>query len=404
MPTVSGAPAPRRSRRRLLLVAYLAFVGLGLPDAVTGVAWPSIREAFGSGQDGLGWVLSCAATGYLASSLAAGGLVRRLGVGRLLAASSALVAVALLGYATTGFWPVFLLCAVALGAGGGAIDAALNLFVAVAFGARQLNWLHAFYGVGASLGPLLMTAVLAAGWSWRWGIAAIACVLAALALAYAATRKVWSVAPGPGRGDDGPGAAMTARRAIRLPAVRLHVAAFFLLTGVEATAGQWSYTVLTEARGVPPAVAGVCVGGFWAMFTLARVAAGVVVVRFGGVRLARACAAAVVAGASLFAFAPAGAPLLGGAGLWVVGLALGPLFPGLMAETPRRLGAGAAAHAVGFQVAAAVVGAAAVPALAGALAARGVGLEAVSAALVCGSFLFLALHERIVATAGAEGR
>lgn len=404
MPTPSGAPGGRR-RFRLLLVAYLAFIGLGLPDAVTGVAWPSIRRTFGVGQDGLGLALSCAAAGYLASSLAAGGLVRRLGTGRLLAASSALVALALAGYATTDSWPVFLLCAVALGAGGGAIDAALNLFVAVAFGARQLNWLHAFYGLGAALGPLLMTAVLAAGSSWRWGNAAIACVLAALALAYLATGKVWSVAPAAGGGGGARGgAAPTARQALRLPAVWLHVAAFFLLTGVEATAGQWSYTVLTESRGVPPAVAGTCVGGFWAMFTLARVVAGVVVMRVGGVRLARASAAAAAAGALLFALSPAAAPLVGAAGLWLVGLALGPLFPGLMAETPRRLGAGAAAHAVGFQVAAAVVGAAAVPALAGAFAARGgFGLDAVGAVLVAGALLFLAAHERIVAATDGRG-
>ncbi|MBD0271568.1 MAG: MFS transporter [Acetobacteraceae bacterium] len=394
-------PESRRRSRHLLLVAYLAFVGLGLPDAVTGVAWPSIRNTFGVGQDGLGLLLSCAAAGYLASSLAAGSLVRRLGIGKLLAASSALVALALFGYAATGAWPVFLLCAFALGAGGGAIDAALNLYVAVAFGARQLNWLHAFYGVGAALGPLLMTAVLAAGWSWRWGNAAIACVLAGLALTYSATRNIWSVAQGPERGDGvAGGAPVTAGEALRRPTVRLHAATFFLLTGVEATAGQWSYTVLTEARGVSPAVAGACVGGFWALFTLARVLAGAVVLRVGAVRLARASAAGVAAGASLFAFPPAGMPLVGVAGLWLAGLALGPLFPGLMAETPRRLGTGTAAHAVGFQVAAAVVGAAVVPALAGALAGHGgLGLEAVAAVLAAGAFLLLAMHERIVAAA-----
>jgi fucose permease len=133
------------------------------------------------------------------------------------------------------------------------------------------------------------------------------------------------------------------------------------------------------------------------MFTLARVAAGVVVSRFGSVPLSRASAAGVAAGVLLFAFAPSGAPLAGAAGLWLVGFALGPLFPGLMAETPRRLGSGAATHAVGFQVAAAVVGAAAAPALAGALAARGFGLDAVPAVLVAAAVLFLALHERIVA-------
>ena len=315
------------------------------------------------------------------------------------AASSALVAAALTGYATTEHWPLFLLCAVALGAGGGAIDAALNLFVATAFGPRQLNWLHAFYGVGAALGPLLMTAVLAAGWSWRWGNAAIAAVLALLSIAYLATLRVWPSPPGradaEGRPADRP---FTARRALGLPAVRWQIAAFFTLTGAEATAGQWSYTVLTESRGVDPAVAGVCVGAFWTLFTLGRVAAGAVVVRLGSLRLSRVSAAGAVAGALLFASAPAGAPLLGAAGLCLVGLAIGPLFPGLMAETPRRAGPGAAAHAVGFQVATAVVGAAAVPAAAGALA--GVfGLEAVAAALVAATFLFAALHERIVAVA-----
>jgi fucose permease len=402
MSILSRAPGGRRRRTRLLLVAYLAFVGLGLPDAVTGVAWPSIRGTFGVEQDGLGLILSAAATGYLASSLAAGGLVRRLGIGRLLAGSSALVALALAGYATTGSWPAFLFCALALGAGGGAIDAALNLFVATAYGPRQLNWLHAFYGVGAALGPLLMTAVLAAGWSWRWGNAAIAAVIAALALAYFATRNVWSVAPGPAR-DDGGGAPLTAWRAARSPAVWMHVAAFVAIAGMEATAGQWGYTVLTEARGVSSAVAGVCVGGFWSMFTLARVLAGAVVLRLGGVRLARISAGGAVAGALLFAAAPAGAPLLGAAGLWLAGLALGPLFPGLMAETPRRVGSGAAAHAIGFQVAAAVVGAAAVPALAGAMAAR-LGLEAVAAVLLAGTVVLLALHEGIVAAAGDGGR
>lgn len=402
--SVSGSAEGGR-RSRLLLVAYLAFVGLGLPDAVTGVAWPSIRGTFGVGQDGLGLILAGAAAGYLASSLAAGELVRRLGVGRLLAASSALVALALAGYATTGLWPVFLLCAVTLGAGGGAIDAALNLFVATHFGARQLNWLHAFYGVGAALGPLLMTAVLAAGWSWRWGNALIGAVLAALALVYFATRDVWSVAPPVERaegaaGRDGP---LAAGQTLRAPGVWLHIAAFFVFAGMEGTAGQWSYTVLTEARGVRPAVAGLCVGGFWAAFTLARVLAGAVVARVGSVRLVRLCVHGVLAGAALFAFAPAAAPLLGAAGLWLAGLCLGPLFPGLMAETPRRLGAGAAAHAVGFQVAAAVAGMAAVPAAAGSLAARGLGLEAVPAALLAAAVLFVALHERIIAVADRRG-
>jgi fucose permease len=151
--------------------------------------------------------------------------------------------------------------------------------------------------------------------------------------------------------------------------------------------------VLTEARDLDPAVAGLCVGAFWTLFTLGRVAAGTVVVRLGNLRLARMATVGAVAGTLLFALAPAAAPLSGAVGLCLIGLALGPLFPGLMTETPRRLGAGAAAHAVGFQVAAAV------PALAGALSGA-LGLEIVGAVLVSAGLVFLALHERIAATTG----
>lgn len=356
-----AAPA----RLGLLLTAYLAFVGLGLPDAVTGVAWPSIRGAFDLGQSGLGVILATAGTGYLVSSACSGLVMRVLRLGDLLALSSLTVVLALAGYAATGSWPLFLACAALLGLAGGAIDAALNLFVATRFGPRQLNWLHAFYGLGASLGPLIMTAALASGWGWRAGVAAIGAALAPLTLLYAATRGAWG--PGDGR-PDAPAPADIAPRvtlagALARPAVWLQVAAFFTVTGMEATAGLWGYTLLTESRGVGTTAAGLWIAAFWAVFTLGRIAAGVVVDRVGSVRLMRLSALAAVAGSLLFAAAPT--PVAGGVGLVLVGLAVAPLFPGLMAETPRRLGDGVAAHAVGLQISGAILGVATIPALAG---------------------------------------
>lgn len=397
-PPMHGTP-PKRSRLGLLLTAYVAFIGLGLPDAVTGVAWPSMRDTFGRDQSGLGLILAAVAAGYLASSAFAGALVQRLRIGNLLVLSSLVVIAGLIGWATTPSWLLLLACAPLLGLGGGAIDAALNLYVATRFGPRQLNWLHAFYGIGATAGPLLMTAALAApGGTWRWGILTTALVLVPLAGVYAVTRRRWDAdmaesgtdpaAPNPGEAEPA-----TMVHTLRQGRVRLQIAAFFVLTGFEATAGQWSFTVMTEARGLGTALAGAWVGAFWAAFTMGRISAGFAVQRIGSVRLTRLGAVGAALGAALFALNPT--PVLGGLGLVLMGLSIAPLFPGLMAETPRRLGLGLAAHAVGFQVSGAILGVAVIPALAG-LAADAFGLQAVTVVLLAVGVVFLALNEALI--------
>ncbi len=385
----------------LLITAYVAFIGLGLPDAVTGVAWPSIREDFGQGQSGLGLILFASAAGYLLSSALAGTLLQRLSIGLLLSLSTAAVVTGLAGWVMAPSFVLLLACAPLLGLGGGAIDAALNLFVATRFGPRQLNWLHAFYGLGAALGPLLMTAALTApGGGWRLGIGVIAFLLASLALFYAVTRRAWDAGgsrpPALARDAEAAAAArrVTLGGTLRQARVWLQIAAFFLIAGLEATAGQWSFALQTEGRGLGTTAAGMLVGGFWAAFTAGRVAAGFVVERIGSVRLTRIGALLAAGGALLQALAP-GAPVLAGAGLVLMGVSVAPLFPGLMAETPRRLGAATAAHAVGFQVSGAILGAAALPALAG-LAIDHVGLEAAAWAMVVASLALVGINEALV--------
>ncbi|MDQ4077107.1 MAG: MFS transporter, partial [Chloroflexota bacterium] len=141
-----------KPRFLLLLLAYLGFISLGLPDAVLGVAWPSIRETFGLSQSGLGAILIAGSSGYFLSSFGTGSLVRRLGVGTLLAVSTALVTLSVAGYAITPFWYLFLGCALLAGLGSGAIDAGLNAYAASHFSTRHMNWLHACWGLGATLG------------------------------------------------------------------------------------------------------------------------------------------------------------------------------------------------------------------------------------------------------------
>ena len=175
----------------LILLAYLAFISLGLPDTVLGVAWPSLRDGFGISQPDIVFVLVTGVTGYFLSGLVAGGLMTKLGVGGLLTVSSGLVTLALIAYALAPTFYTFFPVAALMGLGSGAIDAGLNGYAARHFSVRHLNWLHACWGVGASLGPMIMTAAIAGGVGYRFGYASLALVLGAMGTAFLLTRRRW---------------------------------------------------------------------------------------------------------------------------------------------------------------------------------------------------------------------
>ena len=153
----------------VLLLAYVGFVSLGLPDSVIGVAWPSMRRAFGLPLDALGPYFVVATAGYFLSSFSSGRLVNRWGVGLVLAVSSLITALSLLGYALSPLWIIIVSLSFLGGLGAGAVDSGINTFAAVRFTNRHVNWLHACWGIGAATGPAIMSAVLKHGVSWRWG-------------------------------------------------------------------------------------------------------------------------------------------------------------------------------------------------------------------------------------------
>ncbi|MDY7229334.1 MFS transporter [Hyalangium rubrum] len=397
-----------RRRPALLVLAYLAFVSLGLPDSILGVAWPSLRESFALPQALLGAPLASAATTYFLSGLLAGRLMRAMGVGGLLAGSTLLVTLGVSGYASAPIFIVFLIAACIVGFGSGAIDSGLNSYAAHHFGARHMTWLHAAYSAGAALGPVIMTAMLARGAGWRAGYTVIGVALGLLAVAFVVTRRQWSngqtsapVADSHGAASVEPAqeapSASSGWSVLRSSRVWLQIVLFFVYTGVEVTAGQWSYTVLVEARGVDPTTAGAWVSFYWASLLAGRVVLGFIVERVGTVRLLRFGTVVAVMGALLFA-APGLPVWVGAIGLGVLGFALAPIFPGLMAETPRRVGATAAPHAVGFQVSAGTAGVAVVPSVAGLLGEK-LGLVAIAPWIAVCAVLLLLLHEGLIAKA-----
>jgi fucose permease len=312
----------------------------------------------------MGAVLTSGVTGYFISGVVAGRAAAALGVGGVLATSSGLVTLGLVGFALAPSWPAFAACAVVVGLGSGAVDATLNTYAAVHFAPRHMNWLHASYSTGAMIGPALMTGALAAA-SFRTGYVLLALALGAMSLGFMATRRRWE-AGGDGGGGMGGHARhepVTTIAALRVPRVWLQVAIFFAYTGLEASAGQWAFTVLRDARGLSVEGAGTWTATYWGSIAFGRVAVGFA--RVGPDALVRAGTVGAAAGALLYAVLPGAASV---AGLVLLGVSLAPIFPMLMSRTPARLGPAVAAHSVGFQVAAATLGSAAFPTLYGALA------------------------------------
>lgn len=387
-----GAPAASRGDLVLFVLALAAFVSLGLPDAVIGVAWPSMRSSYGVPLDRLGGLLFAATAGYLTSSFVSGPMTRRLGVGGVLVGSSVLVAVSAAAFASAPAWALLLLAAVCSGLGGGAIDASINAFAAVRFPAGRVVWLHASYGVGASLGPLLMTGVLAAGLSWRWGYGVLAAVIALMGLGFLGTRGRWQAEPD----NPGPGAHSGLRDSLRQPVVLGGALLFLLYTGVEALPGAWAYSLLTESRGVPSSLAGMSVALYWGSLTAGRLVSGALAQRIEPGRVLRAgLLLAPLWGAVLMAGFGFAVDLLAIAAL---GFSVGPVFPLLIAATPGRVGRAHSGNAIGIQVSLASLGWALLPAMAGILA-RAHGLEAVPVFLVASALAALMLHETLLALA-----
>lgn len=346
-------------------LACLAFITLGLPDGLIGVGWPSIRQTFHLPVDAIGGLLVLFTAGYLLSSFNSGRILARTGIGPLLTVSCAIAGLSLLGYSTAAWWGLMLALSVLAGAGAGAIDAGMNTYAAQNFSARSVNWLHGFYGLGAAIGPLVMTHSLMTQHSWRPGYKIVALGQIFMAAVFLFTTRSRETAK-PSEVDralnsSGISQSMT----LRLPAVWVGIALFFFYTGIEAAAGVWAYSLLTEFRFVPMATAGTWVSVYWGCLTAGRILSGLVARTIPPQQMLRFCLLGAVI--ALLLLSIHNMPELSFAGLALLGLSFAPIFPTLIAATPARLNEHTA-NAIGFQIAAAVLGQSLIPAFIGVIA------------------------------------
>lgn len=372
----------------LVLLAYVAFIALGMPDGLLGVAWPSVRASFSIPLDAVGLLLSASVTGYLISSFSSGPLITRWGVGNVLAASCAMTGAGLIGYTLVPAWWMMVLLGVLAGLGAGAIDAGLNTYVASHFGEGLMQWLHASYGVGVTLGPIIMTFALINLDSWRAGYNVVGGFQLALAAAFVLTLSMWNRPETQAEGE-APKKLTDYKtpmaETLRQPRVWLSVLLFFLYVGAEVSLGVWTYSLLVESRNVNPATAGLWAGSYWATFTVGRIVAGVYAKRMGVNLLVQGGLAGALLGVILLIWNPSEISNLVAVAL--IGFAIAPIFPAFMSGTSKRVGNQFAANTIGMQMAATGLGTAAIPGLAGILA-RQFSLEIIP---VCLLILFVTL-------------
>jgi fucose permease len=359
------------SKLSLLLLAYVAFIALGMPDGLLGVAWPSMRADFSIPIDALGMLLLAAVTGYMTSSFMSGVLIGRMGVGRLLAGSCALTGLALVGYTLVPSWWMMVLLGVMAGLGAGAIDAGLNTYVAAHYDEGVMQWLHACYGVGVTLGPIIMTIALTALNTWRVGYRVVSGFQIALAACFLLTLPLWNQKDS-SAGSDRPKRLTEYKtpmgETLRQPRVWLSALLFFMYVGAEVSFGTWTYSLLVESRGISPATAGLWAGSYWATFTVGRIVAGVFAKRFGIIRLVLGGLTGALLGAALLAWNPSDLANL--FAVVLIGFSIAPIFPAFMSGTSQRVGAYFAANTIGMQMAASGLGTAIIPSLLGVLARR----------------------------------
>jgi len=342
----------------LLIIIYVAFISLGLPDSMLGAAWPVMQGELGLPLAGAGLVSMIVSGSTIISSLFSGILIRRLGTGKLTLISVLMTALALLGYSFSQNYLWLCLIAFPLGLGAGSVDAALNDFVARNFAARHMNWLHSFWGVGATTGPLIMAFMLNQTGRWQMGYRTVAIVQFTLVAILAISLPLWQRFTSP----PSPQPATSGGKKQQIRGMTPNLVAFFAYCAVEASTGLWAASFLVEQRGLSRVLAAGGASAYYLGITLGRFLNGFLSSHFEARNLVRGGQAMILLGVGLM-FLPF--PILSLAGLLIIGLGCAPIYPTLLHETPRRFGAENSASLMGLQMAVAYCGLTFMPPLLG---------------------------------------
>ena len=346
----------------LLPVIYLAFISMGLPDSMLGSAWPSMYTGLGVGVSACGLISTIITASTVVSSLLCDRLHARFGTGRIVAVSTGITALSMLGFSLSSQYWMLCLIAVPYGLGAGSIDAVLNNYVALHYQARHMSWLHCMWGVGCSIGPMLMGRALTGG-GWQLGYRWVAMIQAGMTLVLFISLGLWQEKPAQDGGEAHQ--SLTLKQALRVPGALEAMLGFLAYCGMESTTGLWAASYLTLQRGVSPAEAASWASLFYLGITVGRLLCGFLTLRLDDRRMVTLGQWGMLAGIVLLAL-PLPSPFALAA-MVVIGMGCAPVYPSMIHDTPCLFGQQRSQSLIGLQMASAYVGSALMPPLFGLL-------------------------------------
>ena len=341
----------------LLVLIYFAFISLGLPDSLLGVSWPEMRAEWQLPLDAAGYITFTIVIATVLSALLSGTIIKKLGAGLVTAISCLMTALSILGfsYAPSFVWLIFI--AIPLGFGAGSVDTALNNYVALHFKAHHMNWLHSFWGVGATTGPLIMSAILGQGLAWRMGYRTIASIQLILAFLLFISLPLWKrhkAVADAANSESHNENQQPVKKPLLIKGVPYAMAAFTFYCAAELSVGLWGSSYLVSSKGLAVDTAASYVAMYYGGITLGRFLSGFVSFKLNNIQMIR-----LGIGISFFAALLLLLPLSNGLiliPLLLFGLGLAPIFPAMIHETPNRFGKTNSQYIIGYQMASAYFG------------------------------------------------
>lgn len=353
----------------LLIIIYLAFISLGLPDSLLGAAWPAMYQEFSVPVSYAGGISIIIAIGTIISSLQSDRLTKKFGTGKVTAVSVLMTAAALLGFSISHSYAILCLWAIPYGLGAGSVDASLNNYVALHYASRHMSWLHCMWGIGASLGPYIMGYTLTGGQSWNMGYRYIAIIQITLTFILIISLPLWKKQGTNGAkqaDENSQNKPLSLRQIIKLTGAKEIMITFFCYCALEQTTGLWASSFLVLHQGLSAETAAGFASLFFIGITVGRAFSGFLTMKLSDIQMIRLGQGLILFGI-VFLILPFGniSALLG---LIFIGLGCAPIYPSIIHSTPEHFGADNSQAVIGVQMASAYVGTCLMPPIFGFIA------------------------------------
>jgi len=347
-----------------LVIIYISFISLGLPDSLLGSAWPSMYNPLSVPLYYAGFISMIIAGGTVISSVLSERVIRRFGTGIVTAVSVLMTAAALIGFSLSHTFPALCLCAVPLGLGAGSVDAALNNYVALHYKARHMSWLHCFWGIGASIGPIIMSSYLIRHNSWNGGYRAIGIIQFCLVAVLFISLPLWK--SNKSTENTAQGNSFAFSKLFGIVGVKEALIAFFCYCTIETIAGLWGASFLVMEKGISPETAARWISLYYIGITAGRFISGFVTMKLSNRQMVRLGHIIIGCGIVVLVLPFGSVTLL--PGLFMIGLGCAPIYPSMLHETPRNFGEEYSQAIMGIQMGSAYIGTTIMPPIFGRLA------------------------------------